>query len=199
MIKRENVKKYYKERCVLDMKSLTVEQGETLAILGANGSGKTTLLRILAGLLKADEGSFELPAPVLYLPQQSYAFAGNLVRNVLMGTKAAAGEAEQLLDSMGLGALKEKKAASLSGGELQRLALCRLLIRPAKVLLLDEPTAACDAQGTALIAEALADYQQKEGCSILLSTHDKEFATACAHHSITLRDGRIEKEQEEVC
>ena len=194
MIKIENLKKTYKERCVLDIESLTVEQGETLAILGANGSGKTTLLRILAGTLKADEGHFDLPAPVLYLPQQSYAFRGNLVHNVLMGTKATAAEAEQLLDSMGLGALKEKKATSLSGGELQRLALCRLLIRPAKVLLLDEPTSACDAQGTALIAEALADYQQKERCTILLSTHEKEFAAACAQHTITLSDGKIQQD-----
>ncbi|MBR0415292.1 MAG: ABC transporter ATP-binding protein [Clostridia bacterium] len=194
MIKIENLKKTYKERCVLDIERLTVEQGETLAILGANGSGKTTLLRILAGTLGADEGHFDLPAPVLYLPQQSYAFRGNLVHNVLMGTKATAAEAEQLLDSMGLGALKEKKATSLSGGELQRLALCRLLIRPAKVLLLDEPTSACDAQGTALIADALADYQQKEGCAILLSTHEKEFAAACAQHTITLSDGKIQQD-----
>ena len=192
MIKIENVKKCYKERCVLDMPSLTVKEGEILCLMGANGSGKTTLLRILAGTLKPTQGSFSLPERVLYLPQQNYAFKGNLLKNVLMGSNASPAEAEAVLDSLGLLALKQKKASSLSGGELQRLALCRLLIRPAELLLLDEPTSACDEAGEQLICEALRAYQKKNGCTIMITTHSKPFADTVGDRVITLRDGKAE-------
>ena len=191
MIKIEHVKKTYKERCVLEIEKLCIEQGEVLGIMGANGSGKTTLLRILAGTLKPDEGTFQLPQPLLYLPQQNYAFRGNLIKNVLLGSKADTAQAEAVLDTLGLLPLKEKKAASLSGGELQRLALCRLLIRPAKVLILDEPTSACDSEGSEYIMHALKAYAKQNEATIIFSTHSKSFAEAVADRVITLNNGKV--------
>ena len=195
MIEIKNLKKNYKERCVLSVDSLKVNDGETLCLMGANGSGKTTLLRILAGTLKADEGDFSVPAPVLYLPQQTYAFRGNLMKNVLLGSEASPAEAEAVLASLGLAALKEKKASSLSGGELQRLALCRLLIRPAALLLLDEPTSACDEAGSELVLKALKKYREANDCTHIIATHSKPFAEAIGDRILTLHDGR----PEDVC
>ena len=88
--------------------------------------------------------------------------------------------------------LKDKKAASLSGGELQRLAFCRLLIRPCSLLLLDEPTSACDAAGAKLLLALLARYRAETGCTVVLSTHAPAVATQAAKRLIILNNGKIE-------
>lgn len=191
MIELHDIRKTYRERTVLDIPQLRAAEGETLALAGANGSGKTTLLRILAGTLRADTGTVTAPREVLYLPQKAYAFRGSVLDNVLIGTKNSKAQALELLEQLELGALTDKKAASLSGGELQRLALCRLLIRPCKLLLLDEPTASCDARGASLVADAIARYKAQTGCTVILSTHAPSFALRTADRLIVLRDGRI--------
>ena len=195
MIRIENLKKAYKERTVLDIESLTVNDGEILAVAGANGSGKTTLLKILAGQLKSDSGSFDISEKVLYMPQKSYAFRGSLIDNITLGG-ADKEKAEKLLDKLELSALKDKKASSLSGGELQRLSLCRILVRDAKLLLLDEPTSACDAKGAELVVEAIKEYKDKTGCTVIMSTHAPALAFHAADRLIILNNGRIEADGE---
>ena len=191
MIKIKNLKKGYGERTVLDIPALTVNDGETVAFAGANGSGKTTLLRIFAGLLQATDGDIDAPKEVLYLPQQNYAFRGDLIKNITLGGADKA-EAEKLLEALELSNLKNKKARSLSGGELQRLALCRLLVRNCRLLLLDEPTSACDAKGAKLVMNAIKDYQKKHGCTVLMSTHSPVLAANAADRLIILNRGKIE-------
>ena len=191
MINIKNLKKCYGERCVLDIGELKISDGETVALAGANGSGKTTLLRILARMLKATDGETDAPKEVLFMPQQSYAFRGDLIKNITVGG-ADKGEAERLLDALELSHLKDKKALSLSGGELQRLALCRLLVRDCSLLLLDEPTGACDARGTELVMSAIKDYKEKHGCTVLMSTHSPVLAANAAERLIILNGGKIE-------
>ena len=190
MVEIRQLVKKYRERTVLDLPELTFEDGETAALAGANGSGKTTLLRILAGVLSADGGEIRAPSQILYCPQNAYAFRGDLVENILLGVKEPPARALQLLEQMELAALAKKKASSLSGGELQRLALCRALIRPCRLLLLDEPTSACDAKGTALAAQAIRDYQKEQGCTVIFSTHAPAFALT-ASRLLVLEDGRL--------
>ena len=192
MFECNRLKKVYRERVVLEIETLSLLQGETLALAGANGSGKTTLLRILAGNLKPTEGEVRTASPILYLPQRSYAFRGTVLDNVLLGAKDQKEEALQLLEETELLPLKDKKASSLSGGELQRLAFCRLLVRPCKLLLLDEPTSACDAAGAKLLLAALERYREKHGCTVVLSTHTPVVATQAAKRLIILHNGRIE-------
>ena len=191
MIKISNLKKCYGERTVLDIPGLNINDGETVAFAGANGSGKTTLLRIIAGMLKASYGEIEAEKEVLYLPQQSYAFRGNLMKNITLGGADKA-EAQRLLEKLELSHLKDKKALSLSGGELQRLALCRLLVRDSKLLLLDEPTSACDARGAELVISAITEYQKTHGCTVLTSTHSPVLAANAADRLIILNGGKIE-------
>lgn len=188
MIEIKGLKKIYGERTVLDIDSLTVKDGEVLALAGANGSGKTTLLKILAGLIKPDEGSLTVPGRVLFMPQQSYAFRGSLERNILIGLKD--GNADELLKKTGLLHLKGKKASSLSGGELQRLAFCRVIAREADLLLLDEPASSCDGEGTGLILSALEEYRKKTGCSVIMSTHSPETALKAADTLMILDSGK---------
>lgn len=192
MFECNRLKKVYRERVVLEIESLSLAQGETLALAGANGSGKTTLLRILAGNLKPTEGEVRTASPILYLPQRSYAFRGKVLDNVLLGANDQKEEALRLLEETELLPLKDKKASSLSGGELQRLAFCRLLVRPCKLLLLDEPTSACDAAGARLLLAALERYREKHGCTVVLSTHTPVVATQAAKRLIILHNGRIE-------
>ncbi len=192
MFECNRLKKVYRERVVLEIESLSLSQGETLALAGANGSGKTTLLRILAGNLKPTEGEVRTASPILYLPQRSYAFRGTVLDNVLLGANDQKEEALRLLEETELLPLKDKKASSLSGGELQRLAFCRLLVRPCKLLLLDEPTSACDAAGAKLLLAALERYREKHGCTVVLSTHTPVVATQAAKRLIILHNGRIE-------
>ena len=192
MIELRSVKKIYKERTVLDVPQLCIRDGESVALAGANGSGKTTLLRILARVLRADCGTVTAPDDVLYLPQHPYAFRGTVLDNVLIGAKEEREKAQQLLEQLELSALADKRAQSLSGGELQKLALCRVLIRPCALLLLDEPTAALDTRGTGLVRDALARYKTQTNCTLVFSTHAPQLAAQAADRLILLRDGRID-------
>jgi len=192
MIEVHDLKKTYRDRTVLDLPELSMRQGETLALAGANGSGKTTLLRLLAGALKPTAGTVKTAAPMLFLPQKSYAFRGTVLQNVLLGINGQKQQALDLLEKLELLSLADKKASSLSGGELQRLALCRLLIRPCNLLLLDEPTSSCDPQSASLVLQALEDYRKETGCTLVLSTHTPRVALEAADRLLILRDGKAE-------
>ncbi|MCR5485034.1 MAG: ABC transporter ATP-binding protein [Clostridiales bacterium] len=192
MIELLNVKKIYGDRTVLDIPKLSFFEGEAVALAGMNGSGKTTLLRIMANVLKPDSGSVTAPDNILYLPQKPYAFRGSVIENILIGAKAQKEKAQELLFKAGLSALSDKPAKSLSGGEWQKAALCRILIRPCKLLLLDEPTAALDAKGTELVSGILKEYKENTGCTLIFSTHSPSLALSAADRLILLRDGKTE-------
>ena len=191
MIEINNLKKRYGERTVLDIPSLSINDVETLALAGANGSGKTTLLKILGGTVKASEGSFSISGSILYMPQNSYAFRGDLIRNIFI-SGADRSKAFELLEKLELSHLADKKAKSLSGGELQRLSLCRVLSGKCDLLLLDEPTSACDANGAELVIKAIKDYQKSCGCTVIMSTHSPLLALNASDRLIILNSGKIE-------
>lgn len=191
MIEIKNLKKTYRERTVLDIDKLIIDDGTILAVAGANGSGKSTLLRILACQLKATEDEIASPETSLYMPQQAYAFRGNLIDNITL-SGADRETAKQLLEKLELSHLSEKKATSLSGGELQRLSLCRVLSKKAELLLLDEPTSACDVRGAELVVNAIKDYQNENGCTVIMSTHAPALALKAADRMIILGNGKIE-------
>ena len=195
MIEIKNLKKCYGERTVLDIPYLKIEENETVAFAGANGSGKTTLLRILAGMIKKSDGTVEVPGRILYMPQQSYAFRGNLIKNIIIGNSEKE-KARELLEKLELSHLTDKKASSLSGGELQRLSLCRVLVRNCDLLLLDEPTSACDARGAELVIKAIKEYKKENGCAVLMSTHSPVLAANAAERLIILNGGKIETDGE---
>ena len=110
MIEIKNLKKFYGERTVLDIPELIINDGEMLALAGANGSGKTTLLKILGGIIKASEGSLSVSENILYMPQNSYAFRGDLIKNILIGGSDRSKALELLEKLMDMGDLANEVA-----------------------------------------------------------------------------------------
>lgn len=193
MIEIKNTVKKYGDRKVLDISSLTFNKGETTVIVGPNGSGKSTLLKIIAGIIKADEGAVSKKGRILYMPQQSIAFSKTVRKNLLMCINKNEKEekCDEILTQMNLIHLKDKNAKTLSGGECQRLALSRILINEADFIILDEPTSAADVEGTEIMEKAIENYKEKYGCGIIMTTHSPKQAKIMGERIIMLCDGKI--------
>ena len=204
-----------KGKDVLRGLSLSVQRGELLALLGGNGAGKSTLLRILCGLRKPLRGKVKKDKALCLamLPQSPQAlFVYDSVWEDLLDaakqgrgarfTDKVAGSAEAAADrARDIAAkleLTDKLTAhpfDLSGGELQRVAIGKLLLQDADILLLDEPTKGLDAY----LKQELAAILKKltaEGITMLMVTHDLEFAASYADRCALLFDGRITSEEE---
>lgn len=190
-----DLKKYYGGALALDIPELCIGEGERLAIIGANGSGKTTLLRILAGVLPFDEGEVLVRTDsVGYMPQKPYAFGYTVRKNVELAVRdktQRAARAEDALQKVGLSALSEHRGSDLSGGESQRMAFARMLAMEARLLLMDEPTAAADIEAGELLERTLEDYLRASGASIVFSTHVPSQALKLAENIILLDGGKI--------
>lgn len=194
MIELKDVKKNYGDRTVLWVDLLKIKKGERLSLTGANGSGKSTLLKIIAGIITCD-GYVEVPQKVLYMPQKTVLFDMSVLHNVtysLSGKKKEKEEkAMEALRKTGLSELYNKNALTLSGGEGARLALARILVNDCDVLLLDEPTGAVDVEGTEIVENALREYTEKNGCTLITATHSPLQAKRLSERVVMLQDGRI--------
>jgi len=167
---------------------------EVLCLLGGNGAGKTTLLKVLSGTKKAYRGKVKTAkeARLCMLPQNvSSLFVADTVEQELLdsadGDREKAGQMAQRLE---ITPLLGQHPYDLSGGEMQRLAIGKLLLRDANVLLLDEPTKGLDAYAKASLAEMLKKLTI-EGTSILIVTHDVEFAAQYADRCSLMFDGTL--------
>ncbi len=192
---------------------LQVEQGESLAIVGASGSGKTTLLSILAGLDSASEGSVTLCQQNLNqldeeqraeLRRDNVGFifqqfllvpALTALENVMLpaelkGNRQAKLLAEQWLAKVGLAERHHHYPNQLSGGEQQRVAIARAFISQPKVLFADEPSANLDSDNGQIIEDLLFELNQQSGTTLVLVTHEQKLAQRCARQ-IRLQAGMI--------
>ena len=185
-------------RTVLDQLDLDFEPGQFVALLGASGGGKSTLLKILAGLDKPDV-STELAVP----RHRAVAFQSprlmpwkRVWQNVVLGLPGKPGRerAIEALSEVGLAERADAWPKTLSGGEAQRAALARALVRTPELLLLDEPFAALDAL-TRLKAQRLVhQLWSKHEFTVLLVTHDVDEALLLADRILVLDAGRIAHE-----
>jgi len=173
--------------------------GEIVALMGASGAGKTTILRAVAGLEPIESGTVTIPRPVGMVFQFHHLFANmSAHRNVWLAPvhvlKQPRAEAEQraheLLASLGVGDRALAMPHELSGGEAQRVAIARALAIDPHILLMDEPTASLDAARRADLAATLRQLAT-QGRTIIIATHDAEFARACAHRELTVEGGRV--------
>ena len=175
MIRIRNVIKTYAQKRVLDIKTADFLTGRRYVMMGPNGSGKSTLLRILAGVIKPDEGTIEIETgDIGYVPQHPYAFNFTVLKNVQLALDKSMDSNAVALDalsSVGIVEMAAHRANKLSGGESQRLALARVLAIKRQILLLDEPTAAADVSGIDLIEGAIQRYWEETGCTLIISTH----------------------------
>ena len=184
------LQKQYDGRMVLDTPELTLEKGKLYALLGANGSGKSTFARILAGIISSDNHR-RLPenCRVGYLPQKGYAFRTTVLKNILLGNGDEK-KAQELIRDFSLEDLKRQQARSLSGGEIQRMCLARILMKTYDLLILDEPTSAMDRKSI-LRSEEILGERRDGGDTILLITHSVQQASRLADEVIFLDGGKL--------
>lgn len=202
---------------VLKQISLTIHQGEMVAIVGASGSGKSTLMNIIGLLDKPDSGEYWLQGrPVFARTDDELALLRNqhlgfvfqqfnllsrftAAQNValpLTYRQLPASEIEarvmQVLARVGMNDYAAHRPLQLSGGQQQRVAIARALIAEPRVILADEPTGALDSRTGAEVMNLFSTLH-KEGRTIILVTHDKQVASLCQRR-ITLADGEIVNE-----
>jgi ATP-binding cassette subfamily F protein 3 len=189
------VHKAYGDTVVYAGVDVVVERGERVALVGANGAGKSTLLRMLAGVLPFDRGERALGAHVeVHYYAQHQLDALDPARTVLEELTAAAPDLPESRRRGILGAFLfggdavDKRVAVLSGGEKARLALARMLVRPAALLCLDEPTNHLDLASRDVLEAALADFA---GTMVFIS-HDRYFINRIATRVVEVnRGGRL--------
>lgn len=186
------ISKTYAGRRVLEMPEFELRPGKIYAVIGANGSGKSTLAKALAGVLALDGKlrAFGKAPDTGYMPQKSFAFRMSVEKNLRLGGAKAA-EAQDMLQKLGLSHLADKSAKGLSGGELARLALGRVLIRPHELLILDEPTASMDMESTLLAEKLIGEYCEKNSAAVLLVTHSLAQAGRVADEVLFLSHGSL--------
>jgi putative ABC transport system ATP-binding protein len=198
---------------VIDRVSLDVGRGEFLVITGPSGSGKTTLITLLSGLDRPDAGTVTLDgreltalseeqlAPVrnaaIGFVFQSYHLIPSLsaLENVmfpaeLRGDAQARAKAEALLAKAGVAGRAASFPRQLSGGEKQRVAICRALVNEPAVVFADEPTGNLDSASGSAVMELMLGLQRERGTALVMVTHSAGIA-ARADRVITLVDGRI--------
>ncbi|MEV6764093.1 ABC transporter ATP-binding protein [Streptomyces sp. NPDC051105] len=183
-------------RTVLDGIDLDLPAGQFTALLGHSGSGKSTLLRAVAGLDHGVAGSGELTAPerVSVVFQDSRLLPWRRVLdNVVLGLdgKDAHAKGRSALEEVGLGGRERAWPGELSGGEAQRAALARSLVREPELLLADEPFGALDALTRIKMHHLLRALWRRHRPSVLLVTHDVDEAIVLADRVLVLENGRI--------
>ena len=207
-----SVAKSFGRNPVLRDISLQVSEGEFLTVLGESGSGKTTLLRIIAGFETADSGEVWMEGQKLNaLPPyrrrvntvfQHYALFPHLTveENVGYGLKVAKlpkeqsmSRVEQALAMVKMTAYAEFKPGTISGGQQQRVALARALVNRPRLLLLDEPLSALDANLRRQMQVELKSLQREVGISFVFVTHDQEEAMVMSDRIALLRRGELEQ------
>ena len=161
------------EKFQLTVKRGRLNRNEIVGILGENGTGKTSFVKILAGLIKPDEGELKEKVKVAYKPQYLESDSEQTVIEFLQ--EAINKSQHQLIEPLGLEKLFAQKLSELSGGQLQRVALANCLSQDAELFLLDEPSAYLDVEQRLLISKVIKNIAQERDVTILVVDHDLMF------------------------
>lgn len=190
--------------------SLSVNDGEMIALLGPSGSGKFTLLKLITGIERPDSGDIQFDGVsilgiepnkrgAVFMFQKSYLFPFlNVAENIGFGLKVQGAspetirsEVKRMLDLIGLPGIEKRKPSQLSGGEAQRVALARALVTNPKLLLLDEPLSSLDTEVRMNLQEAIRAIQRELGITTIFVTHDLGEAMAMSDRMALLLNGEI--------
>ena len=214
----KNIKKTYGENPVLDNVDVKVEKGEFVVIMGLSGCGKSTLLFALSGTDRIDAGTVEFMGENLsnfsddrladvrrtkmgFIFQQPTMLRNlNMLDNIIVSSlhgarrnrKEIIAVAKDLLQRTGIADLEKRSIHEVSGGQLQRVGICRALMASPEVIFADEPTGALNSKTSAEILDLLVNINE-EGTTIVLVTHDVNVA-ARANRVLFMDDGKIKSE-----
>lgn len=213
MLKAEGVCVSLKGRQILFDISATLENPGITAVLGPNGAGKSTMLKSLNGMIPVSRGFVlldgrpvesysqrERSRRISYVAQSPASSGMRVFDAVLLGrlphtgsriTASDRNAAGDVIDRLGLSEFAMRDMGSLSGGELQKVAIARALVQKSPIMLLDEPTSALDLANQLQILSMLEEIASEQKIRILLTIHDINTALRCAHRCIFLREGRI--------
>lgn len=202
LLEVENVKKSFDDVDVLHDISLSVDEGEVVAIIGPSGSGKSTLLRCCTGLEQKDSGSIRYEGRFGLVFQNFNLFPHySVLKNVMdapihvqkRDKKEVEKEARALLEKMGLSDKAAAYPCQLSGGQQQRVAIARALALKPSILFFDEPTSALDPELTGEILKVIKELAN-EKMTMVIVTHEMMFARDVADHVIFMDGGYIVEE-----
>ena len=215
MIKVKNISKSYKDAIVLNNVSLEINKGDFTAVMGPSGSGKSTLLYSISSMDNPDEGEVVFEGIDVYklseselskfrLNKMGFVFQNSqmlknlsILDNIILPGMVAKREsievvrarATELMSKMGIEDIKDRDIREVSGGQLQRAAICRAMINSPEILFMDEPTGALNSEAASQVMEILKKLNQ-EGISIMLVTHDAKMASM-AKKVIYIKDGKL--------
>lgn len=218
MLELRDITKSFPQQRVLEGISLTVSNGESVAIMGPSGSGKSTLLHCMSGVLVPDQGEVlfdghdvaamgDAERSRLRLEHFGFIFQDGQLLPELTATENVAlpqimrgvprsqahDEAIDMLTRLGLGAYVDRYPGQLSGGQGQRVAIARALAGPPSVVFADEPTAALDQATGHEVMQQIVAVCQKFGVTLVVVTHDPKIADWCSRR-VEIRDGLIHSE-----
>ena len=202
MIQLKNITKHYDAKTIFDHFNLTIEENELVAIVGNSGSGKSTLLNIMGLLEEIEDGEIIINHQLISNKKDAllvmrydigYMFQNNaLVDDYIVkenldivlkysrfNKKEKLNAIKQVLSTVGLEGYENRKVYSLSGGEAQRIAFCKLLLKKPKIVLCDEPTGSLDATNTKMMMDLLLEYHHSSGATVVIVTHDLDIAKLC--------------------
>ncbi|HSZ41103.1 MAG TPA: ABC transporter ATP-binding protein [Trebonia sp.] len=219
LLQARNIEKSFGQTPALRDASVTVDQGEFLAVMGPSGSGKSTMLHCLAGIFRPDAGEVWYGSRRLdtlsdaertRLRRTDFGFlfqfgqlvpeltaADNVALPLLLNRvnrKTAYRAADSWLARLGLEDMGNRRIGELSGGQAQRVAIARAFVIMPKVLFADEPTGSLDSLTGEQVMEMLVEVSREHGITTVLITHDMRVA-AYADREIIVRDGRVGADQ----
>lgn len=206
-----NIQFSYSNKKVLGIEQQSFEQGKITALVGANGAGKTTLLGLLAFIIEAEAGEIEfsgvratknnqalLRKSVGLVQQSPYLIKGSVIKNIELGLKfrhikpaVRQSRAKDMLRLLKIENLADRSVKSLSGGEVQKVAIGRTLVLDPKVILLDEPFTYLDREFVEEFETLIKQLRDKQNKTIIFTTHNQLQAQELSDQVFSLEKGQL--------
>lgn len=191
LIRAINISVKFSDRQILQSVDLAVRAGSIVTLIGPNGAGKTTLVRVMLGMLRPDEGEiWKQPGlSIGYMPQRLHiepTMPISVLRFLQLTGIKDRNAIAALLEKLQVEHLANQQLHNISGGELQRVLLGRAMLRNPALLILDEPAQGVDVSGQAELYQLINDIAEKQGCGILMISHDLHLVMSATDEVVCL-------------